>query len=325
MKFKILSDSSCDLDNKTIEELGIDIINLKNIDENNDELPDDFSNQDLYREMREGKFFKTSQITAYDYQLKLEEIAKEGKDIIVLTLSSGLSGTYQNAYMAAREVSEKYKDIKIEVIDSLAASVGFGLITYYTALAAKKGMDFEKTVEFAKYLVENTEHIFTVFDLKYLYQGGRVSKTKAKISSVLNIIPILEVDDEGKLYVSEVIRGKNKAFKKMIEIVTEKSSATGRDLIFPVHGDEDKILDLFIERLEEKGFTNHKSFEIGRTIACHVGPDMCGVGYLKEDIKEEFRKYIVWLGLLGGLFLWANISLLYWGCHYWLLRAVPFH
>lgn len=292
MDFKIVSDSSCDLTKEVVEELNIELIKLKNTDEDNNDLPDDFSNKELYKSMRDGKFFKTSQITAYEYENKLEEIAKKGKDIIVLTLSSGLSGTYQNAYMAAREVSEKYPDVKIEVIDSLAASVGFGIITYYTALAAKNNMDFDKTIKFAKFLVENTEHIFTVFDLKYLYKGGRVSKTKAKISSVLNIIPILEVDDEGKLYVSEVIRGKNKAFKKMVDIITEKSTATGVDLVFPVYGDDEKIVDTLINKLEEKGFKNHKSFEIGRTIACHVGPDMCGVGYLTRDIPDEYREYI---------------------------------
>ena len=143
--------------------------------------------------MREGAFFKTSQLTYYDYFKEFEESAKEGKDIIALTLSSGLSGTYQNACMAKREIEEKY-DIRVEVVDSLAASVGFGQITYFAGLAAKNGATYDEVLDLLKFLVEKTKHIFTVYDLKYLYEGGRVSKTKAKISSVLNILPILEVD-----------------------------------------------------------------------------------------------------------------------------------
>ena len=125
MTFKIISDSSCDLDKETLKNLDVKVLRIKGTDEKGEDLPEDLTNKEIYKRMREGAFFKTSQLTYYDYFKEFEESAKEGKDIIALTLSSGLSGTYQNACMAKREIEEKY-DIRVEVVDSLAASVGFG-------------------------------------------------------------------------------------------------------------------------------------------------------------------------------------------------------
>lgn len=291
MAFKIISDSSCDLDLKTIEELDLEILKIKSTDDKGEDIKEEMTNKEIYKAMREGKFFKTSQITYYEYLKKFEELASKGIDFICITLSSGLSGTYANAYMAKKEIEEKY-NVKVEVIDSLAASVGFGQITYFAGLAAKNGASYEEVVSLIKFLVEKTKHIFTVFDLKYLYEGGRVSRTKAKISSVLNILPILEVDDEGKLYVSEIVRGKNKSYKRMVEIISEKSTSDGSDRVFPVYADDKEILAPLISKLEKENYHKFLPLEIGQTIAAHVGPDICGLGYLSENIPEEFKKYL---------------------------------
>lgn len=291
MAFKIISDSSCDLDLKTIEELDLEILKIKSTDDKGEDIKEEMTNKEIYKAMREGKFFKTSQITYYEYLKKFEDLASKGTDFICITLSSGLSGTYANAYMAKKEIEEKY-NIKVEVIDSLAASVGFGQITYFAGLAAKNGASYEEVVSLIKFLVEKTKHIFTVFDLKYLYEGGRVSRAKAKISSVLNILPILEVDDEGKIYMSEVVRGKNKSYKRMIEIISEKSTSDGSDRVFPVYADDKEILEPLISKLEKENYHKFLPLEIGQTIAAHVGPDICGLGYLSENIPEEFKKYL---------------------------------
>lgn len=291
MTFKIISDSSCDLDKETLKNLDVKVLRIKGTDEKGEDLPEDLTNKEIYKRMREGAFFKTSQLTYYDYFKEFEESAKEGKDIIALTLSSGLSGTYQNACMAKREIEEKY-DIRVEVVDSLAASVGFGQITYFAGLAAKNGATYEEVLDLLKFLVEKTKHIFTVYDLKYLYEGGRVSKTKAKISSVLNILPILEVDQEGKLFVSEMVRGKNKSYKKMMEMIEERTTSDGSDTVFPVYADDIKVLDSLIKKLEERGHHKFLPLEIGQTIAAHVGPDIFGLAYLSENIPEKFKKFL---------------------------------
>lgn len=291
MTFKIISDSSCDLDKNTLKELDLEVLKIKSTDQDGIDIKEEMTNKEIYKAMREGKFFKTSQITYYEYLKKFEELAEKGIDFICITLSSGLSGTYANAYMAKKEIEEKY-NVKVEVIDSLAASVGFGQITYFAGLAAKNGASYEEAVSLIKFLVEKTKHIFTVFDLKYLYEGGRVSRTKAKISSVLNILPILEVDDEGKLYVSEIVRGKNKSYKRMVEIISEKSTSDGSDRVFPVYADDKEILEPLISKLEKENYHKFLPLEIGQTIAAHVGPDICGLGYLSENIPEEFKKYL---------------------------------
>ncbi|MBM7550905.1 DegV family protein [Peptoniphilus gorbachii] len=291
MTFKIISDSSCDLDKNTLKELDLEVLKIKSTDQDGIDIKEEMTNKEIYKAMREGKFFKTSQITYYEYLKKFEELAEKGIDFICITLSSGLSGTYANAYMAKKEIEEKY-NVKVEVIDSLAASVGFGQITYFAGLAAKNGASYEEVVSLIKFLVEKTKHIFTVFDLKYLYEGGRVSRTKAKISSVLNILPILEVDDEGKLYVSEIVRGKNKSYKRMVEIISEKSTSDGSDRVFPVYADDKEILEPLISKLEKENYHKFLPLEIGQTIAAHVGPDICGLGYLSENIPEEFKKYL---------------------------------
>lgn len=291
MTFKIISDSSCDLDKNTLKELDLEVLKIKSTDQDGIDIKEEMTNKEIYKAMREGKFFKTSQITYYEYLKKFEELAEKGIDFICITLSSGLSGTYANAYMAKKEIEEKYH-VKVEVIDSLAASVGFGQITYFAGLAAKNGASYEEVVSLIKFLVEKTKHIFTVFDLKYLYEGGRVSRTKAKISSVLNILPILEVDGEGKIYVSEIVRGKNKSYKRMMEIISENSTADGRDRVFPVYADDKEILAPLISKLEKENYHKFLPLEIGQTIAAHVGPDICGLGYLSENIPEEFKKYL---------------------------------
>ena len=291
MTFKIISDSSCDLDKNTLKELDLEVLKIKSTDQNGIDIKEEMTNKEIYKAMREGKFFKTSQITYYEYLKKFEELAEKGIDFICITLSSGLSGTYANAYMAKKEIEEKYH-VRVEVIDSLAASVGFGQITYFAGLAAKNGASYEEVLSLVKFLVEKTKHIFTVFDLKYLYEGGRVSRTKAKISSVLNILPILEVDDEGKIYMSEVVRGKNKSYKRMVEIISEKSTSDGSDRVFPVYADDKEILEPLISKLEKENYHKFLPLEIGQTIAAHVGPDICGLGYLSENIPEEFKKYL---------------------------------
>lgn len=291
MTFKIISDSSCDLDKNTLKELDLEVLKIKSTDDKGEDIKEEMTNKEIYKAMREGKFFKTSQITYYEYLKKFEELAEKGIDFICITLSSGMSGTYANAYMAKKEIEEKYH-VKVEVIDSLAASVGFGQITYFAGLAAKNGASYEEVVSLIKFLVEKTKHIFTVFDLKYLYEGGRVSRTKAKISSVLNILPILEVDDEGKIYMSEVVRGKNKSYKRMMEIISEKSTSDGSDRVFPVYADDKEILEPLISKLEKENYHKFLPLEIGQTIAAHVGPDICGLGYLSENIPEEFKKYL---------------------------------
>lgn len=291
MTVKIIADSSCDLSDEIITDLDIDILNIKSVDEFQNLIDVSFTMDEFFEAQRNGHIFKTSQVTTYDYLMKFEQYAKSGIDFICITLSSGMSGGYQNAVMALRSLRERYPNVKMEIVDSLAASVGNGLITYYMAKASKSGMGFDMLIEFSKFLVSNVGHLFTVFDLKYLYSGGRVSRTKAKISDILNILPILEVDEEGKIFLSEVVRGKNKAYKRMSEILVKNTTGTN-DVVFPVYGNDYSILTNFLKRIEKLGFNNYIPLQVGTIIASHVGPDIVGLSYLFKEIPHEYRSYV---------------------------------
>lgn len=292
MNAKIISDSSCDLNDDIIRDFDIDILDIKSIYDGIDIVEDDYSMDEFFKAQREGHVFKTSQITTYEYLVKFEEYAKRGIDFICITISGKMSGCYQNAKLAVSELKEKYPDIKMTVVDSKSASVGNGLVTYYMGLACKNNMEYDDLLEFSKFLTSNVKHLFTVFDLKYLYEGGRVSKTGAKVSSILNIMPILEVSEDGEIYLSEVVRGKNRAYNRMAEIAKKNTKEPGADTVFPVYGDDISILDKFIEKIKEEGFKDFIPLQVGNTIASHVGPDISGMAYLSESIPEKYKKYL---------------------------------
>ena len=292
MNVKIISDSSCDLNDDIVRDLDIDILDIKSIYDGLNIVEDDYSMDEFFKAQREGHVFKTSQITTYEYLVKFEEYAKKGIDFICITLSGKMSGCYQNAKIAADEIKEKYPDVRMTVIDSKSASVGNGLVTYYIGLASKNNMGYDELLEFSKFLTSNVKHLFTVFDLKYLYEGGRVSRTGAKVSSILNIMPILELNEAGEIYVSEIVRGKNKAYNRMAEIAKKNSKEPRNDTVFPVYGDDISILDRFIKKIKEEGFKNFIPLRVGNTIASHVGPDISGMAYLSDNIPEKFKKYL---------------------------------
>lgn len=293
MMIKIITDSASDLDKKIIKKLNIDVLEIKLADKNGNEIEYPLDSLKMFDMQDRGEVFKTSQISIYEYMQKFEECIKNKEEFICLTLSSGLSGGYQNAKFAEKELKQKY-DAKFSVIDSKSASVGFGLIVYLAATAAKNNMSFNDLNLFVEFLVENIEHIFTVFDLKYLYEGGRLSRTTKTISSILNILPIIYVDSEYKLSIKEIIRGKNKVYKKMINIIKDRTNNRdiSDDFIFPVYGRDMSQLDPFIDDLKDYGFKKIHPNRIGTTIASHIGPEIIGAGYLKNKIPENFKKYL---------------------------------
>ena len=168
----------------------------------------------------------TSQINPNVYKEAFEEYVKEGKEILYLCFSSGLSGSYQTSLLAVDMLQEQYPDAKVRIVDSLCASVGEGVFLY---LAAKKQQEGATIDELEKWLNDNkhnVRHWFMVEDLFHLKRGGRVSTVEAMVGSALKIKPILSVDDEGKLVVKSKARGTNKALEYLISKVVEE----GKDL-----------------------------------------------------------------------------------------------
>ena len=243
--------------------------------------PDDLGNsmpfKDFYRKMAEGSITKTSQISVGEYIEYFEQFLKEGYDILHCTLSSGISGTLNSATIAKDQLKEKYPDRKLYVVDSLAASAGFGLVMDKLADLRDEGKDIDTVYN---YVLENRltcQHWFFVSDLKYLVRGGRVSKVAGAIGNVLNICPLLNVDYQGRLIVRAKVRGKNAVMKaqveKMVEHAQNGTDYDGECFISnsDCYNDARAVADMIEEKFPKlKGKV--KIFSIGTTIGSHTGP-----------------------------------------------------
>ena len=186
-----------------------------------DDLGESMEFHEFYNRMASGSITKTSQINTDEFMTYFEPFLKEGKDIIHLSLSSGISGVVNSAMIAREELQEKYPERKIYVIDSLAASSGYGLLMDILADMRDEGKTID---ELRDYVEENKlyiHHWFFTTDLTYLIRGGRVSKTAGFVGNLLNICPLLNVNNEGKLIPREKIRTSKKVMKAAVEKMKE--------------------------------------------------------------------------------------------------------
>lgn len=245
------------------------------------DYPDDLGKtmafKDFYDSMAKGAMTKTSQVSVGEYIEYFEPFLKEGKDILHVTLSSGISGTLNSATIARDQLLEKYPDRKLYVIDSLAASAGFGLLVYKLADLRDGGMNIDDLYQWTIEHRLNCQHWFFVSDLKYLVRGGRVSKVAGAIGSALNICPLMNVDYQGKLIVRSKVRGKNAVIKatvdKMAALADNGLDYDGDCFISnsDCYDDAKAVADL-IEKRFPKMKGKVKIFSIGTTIGSHTGP-----------------------------------------------------
>lgn len=230
---------------------------------------------EFYDRMRNGSLPTTAQVNPQDVCRMMEPYLKDGKDILHIAFSSGLSGTYNNCCTAAEELRERYPERRITVVDSLAASLGQGLLVHLAWQKKEAGMDMEQTAAWVKENRNHIVHVFTVDDLNHLYRGGRVSKTTAVVGGMLNIKPVLHVDDEGKLTSIGKVRGRRKAVLELVRLMDEKigSYKDSCDTVFVSHGDCLQDAELVIEKVKEKYPVKTVIINpVGATIGAHSGP-----------------------------------------------------
>ncbi|MBO4456901.1 MAG: DegV family protein [Butyrivibrio sp.] len=245
------------------------------------DYPDDLGNsipfKKFYDMMANGSMTRTSQVSIGEYVEFFEPFLKEGKDILHLALSSGISGTFNSASVAKEQLQEKYPDRKIYIVDSLGASAGLGLLADKLADLRDEGMDIDTLHDWAEEHKNNCQSWFFVSDLKYLVRNGRVSKTAGAIGNVLNICPLLNIDKDGHLIVRAKLRGKNAVMKaqvkKMVELADNGSDYS--DGCFLSHSDCYDDARAVADMIEDQ-FPNLKGkvqiFDIGTTIGSHTGP-----------------------------------------------------
>ncbi|MDE5747904.1 MAG: DegV family protein [Acetatifactor sp.] len=242
-----------------------------------DDLGKSISLAEFYEAMAQGADTKTSQINVEEYEQYFESFLKEGKDILHLTLSSGISGTVNSALIARDTLQEKYPDRKIYVVDSLAASSGYGLLMDKLADLRDDGMDIDQLYRWTEDNKLKLQHWFFTSDLTYLIRGGRVSKAAGIVGSVLNICPLLNVDYMGRLINRAKVRTKRKVIQatveKMKEHAQDGADYSGKCYISQSACMEDAraVADLVEEafpKLQGKVEIN----DIGTTIGSHTGP-----------------------------------------------------
>ncbi|QWH37879.1 MULTISPECIES: DegV family protein [Bacillus cereus group] len=284
MSVKIITDSAADLPVELLQAYDIDLIPLRVYDEAETEYLDGVTLKSvtLLQKMREGAVYKTSLPSLETFQEKFVSYAKEGNPCIYLAFSSELSGTYQSSVLIKEEVKETYTDLNLEIIDTKCASLGQGIVVLEAAKMAKEGASKEEILNRVAFLMEHMEHIFTVADLQYLVRGGRLSKVAGFIGGLLNIKPILNVD-EGKLVPLEKVRGKKKVLSRIVDIMEERGKDLKGQTIGMTHGDDletaEALKALITERFGCEVFIVNT---IGAAIGAHTGPGALTLFFLNE-------------------------------------------
>lgn len=284
MGVKIITDSAADLPLELLQAYDIDLIPLRVYDEAETEYLDGVTLKSvtLLQKMREGAVYKTSLPSLETFQEKFVSYAKEGNPCIYLAFSSELSGTYQSSVLIKKEVKETYTDLDLEIIDTKCASLGQGIVVLEAAKMAKEGASKEEILNRVAFLMEHMEHIFTVADLQYLVRGGRLSKVAGFIGGLLNIKPILNVD-EGKLVPLEKVRGKKKVLSRIVDIMEERGKDLKGQTIGMTHGDDLETAEALKALITEKfGCEVFIVNTIGAAIGAHTGPGALTLFFLNE-------------------------------------------
>lgn len=273
-KYVLLSDSTCDLPPEEVSRMGVKLLRLSFEIDGQTHIDGDMDYHDFYEKMKNGAATKTSQLSPAQEEEAFEEYIKKGFDVLYLSFSSGLSGTYNSACIARENLLEKYPKAKIVVVDSLSASTGEGLLLYLASEKKREGLNIDQLASWIEANKLHIVHLFTVDDLVYLQRGGRISKAAAVAGAILGIKPILHVDDEGRLVKIGTVRGRKQSLKKIIDIMSERIAGYDNPVIGISHGDcwgdADYIADLAKKKLGQdiKVITAYT----GTVIGAHSGP-----------------------------------------------------
>ena len=272
--YQIITDSVCDLPESMLTELHVKTSPL-HILFRGQNLPDsvDEGLKEIYDGMRSGEAPTTSAVNPQGWASVMEPVLAQGQDVLVLGFSSALSTTYQSAVIAARELEEKYPQRKIRVVDTLGAALGQGLLVWYTCKMRDKGLSLD---ELTAWVEENKLHIchwFTVDDLMHLKRGGRVSAATALVGTMLQIKPILHVDDNGKLVSMAKARGRKASIEALAKKLEELGEGYDNSTVFVCHGDCLEDAEKLKEILKEEYNKDVTMItDIGSVIGAHAGP-----------------------------------------------------
>ena len=283
--YVIFTDSSADLTKEMSEELGLQTIQLDVIVEGEEPTPNDKVDiKEIYAKLRAKKGASTSAVSIENFLECFEPFIKEGKDILYLGFSSGLSGTFNAGSVALRELAEKYPDSKLYAVDTLCASMGQGLLVYLAAKKKASGADIDTVKAYTEELIPNLCHWFTVDDLFFLKRGGRVSAATAVVGSLLSIKPVMHVDNAGKLINVAKARGRKAAVDTLFEKMKATVIPEKNETVFISHGDCIEDAEYLANRIRtELKIDDLKINYVGAVIGSHSGPGTLALFFLGTE------------------------------------------
>lgn len=283
-EYTLLTDSCCDISDALLAEWQVRALQLDVlVDDEESQKNNEVDLTAFYQKLRDGKMARTSAINIATFRDAFEKELKAGRDVLYVAFSSGLSTTYQSGEIAASELREEYPDRKILTVDTLAASMGQGLLVYLAAQKRNAGASIEEVYQ---YVLDNRlslSHWFTVDDLFFLKRGGRVSGAVALVGTMLGIKPVLHVDNEGHLISMSKVRGRSAAIKALADKFSE-TVLPDNEIVFISHGDcleEARQLETILK--ENCGVKEVLIGDIGPVIGAHSGPGTIAVFFLASQ------------------------------------------
>lgn len=275
-RFKLVTDTSADLPASYLKENNIEVLSLAYmIDGDTYTWEKPMDEHEFYTRMRKGSMPTTSQVNIVDAEKVFEKLIETEDEILCISFSSGLSGTYNSTAVAAQNVCEAHPDKKIRVVDSKAASLGQGLMVDFALRMQKEGKSMDETADYLEQNLKHFVHVFTVDDLNHLYRGGRVSRATAFVGTLANIKPILHVDDEGHLINIGKVRGRKKSLIELVNLMEQKiGDHIGENkTVFISHGDSPEDAEFVADEVKKRfGIDSFLMNYVGPTIGAHSGP-----------------------------------------------------
>ena len=284
MTFKIFTDSASDLTAGQIRELDLGIASLSVEMDGRVYLEGEMTPVELYNHQRNGKMPKTAAVNPEGWATAIRPALQAGQDVLVLAFSSALSATYQSAVIAAEELREEFPDRKIIVIDTLCAAPGLGLLVHTAAGLRAEGKDIDEVAAWVEAHKLNVCHWVTVEDLMHLKRGGRIGAATAVVGTMLNIKPIIRVDNEGRLENLAKCRGRKAALNYLLDRMAEQYDPQLCDTVFIGHGDCAADAEYLASSMKERfGVKNVYINYIGAVVGAHTGPGVATVFFFGKN------------------------------------------
>lgn len=280
---RIFADSASDLPKKFFEEENVVLFPLR-VHIGDEEFEDirTIHSRKVYDAIRSGIQPKTSQVSPEEMLSAFEQLARDDEEGFYIAFSSELSGTYSTAVMISNQVREEFPGLKLTILDSKAASLGLGLLVKKAVTLRNEGADLKAIIEQVTKMAAHMESLFTVEDLDYMAKGGRISKGSAFFGGLLNIKPLLHVED-GKLVPIEKLRGRKKVLKRMVELIGERGNGLDQQTIAISHGDDPEFAENLKSELETQfNLQKIEVYMIGSVIAAHTGPGTLAVFFMND-------------------------------------------